>query len=100
MIYNPSAYWNMGNLAGITSLTNNMNYEKKTERVLEINTDTIALYQVLKLEGLASSGGEAKLFIADGQVSVNGDVETRKRKKIVAGDLIQFAGERISIHRK
>jgi ribosome-associated protein len=77
-----------------------MNNEKKTERVLEINTDTIELYKVLKLQGLASSGGEAKLVIADGQVSVNGDVETRKRKKIVAGDLIQFAGELISIHRE
>lgn len=100
MINSPSAYWNMGSLTGIASLTDSMNNEKKAERVLEINTDTIALYQVLKLEGLASSGGEAKLVIADGQVSVNGEVETRKRKKIVAGDLIQFAGERISINRK
>lgn len=77
-----------------------MNNEKKNEHVLEINTDTIELYKVLKLEGLASSGGEAKLVIADGQVRVNGEVETRKRKKIVAGDLIKFAGELISIHRK
>jgi ribosome-associated protein len=70
------------------------------ERVLEIGTDIIELYKVLKIEGLCGSGGEAKLVIADGQVSVNGQVETRKRKKISDGDIIQFSGEQISIQRK
>ena len=70
------------------------------ERVLEINTDIIELYKVLKLEGLCSSGGEAKLVIADGKVKVNGEIETRKRKKISNGDLIQFSGEQISIRQK
>lgn len=71
-----------------------------TERVLEISTDIIELYKVLKAEGLCSSGGEAKLVIADGQVRVNGNIETRKRKKISCGDVIQFSGEQISIRRK
>ena len=48
------------------------------------------LYKILKFEGLASSGAEAKQVIADGLVFVNGEVETRKRKKIVTGDKIQF----------
>ena len=58
----------------------NSDNNKKTEQVLEIKTDTIELYKVLKAQGLVSSGGEAKHVIADGQVSVNGEVETRKRK--------------------
>jgi ribosome-associated protein len=70
------------------------------EHVLQIDTDIIELYKVLKLEGLCSSGGEAKLVIADGQVRVNGEIETRKRKKISHGDLIQFSGTQISIRQK
>ncbi|NQZ54048.1 MAG: RNA-binding S4 domain-containing protein [Piscirickettsiaceae bacterium] len=48
------------------------------------------LYKILKFEGLASSGAEAKLFIANGLVKVNGDIETRKRKKIIHGDVIEY----------
>ncbi|MFT5506599.1 MAG: ribosome-associated protein, partial [Gammaproteobacteria bacterium] len=51
-----------------------------------IKGDFVELYKILKFEGLANSGGQAKLMIGDGLVSVNGDVETRKRRKIVAGD--------------
>ncbi|NQY27791.1 MAG: RNA-binding S4 domain-containing protein [Piscirickettsiaceae bacterium] len=55
------------------------------------------LYKILKFEGLASSGGEAKTFIADGQVKVNGKTEIQKRKKIVAGDTISFAEQTLQI---
>lgn len=55
------------------------------------------LYKILKFEGLASSGAEAKIAIANGLVKVNGDVETRKRKKIVAGDEIKFDNHLIRI---
>ena len=48
------------------------------------------LYKILKFEGLSSSGAEAKQAIADGLVLVNDEIETRKRRKIVAGDIIQF----------
>jgi len=72
---------------------------KKAEQVLEIKTDTIELYKVLKAQGLVSSGGGAKHVIADGQVSVNGEVETRKRKKICDGDLVQFGADQIIIRR-
>ena len=59
--------------------------------------EPIELYKILKLESMVSSGGEANSAIADGQVLVNGKVETRKRKKIISGDLIEFEGEKIRI---
>ncbi len=57
----------------------------------------IELYKILKVEGVVSSGGEAKAVIAEGQVLVNGTIETQKRKKIVAGDCIEFRNEKIHI---
>lgn len=64
---------------------------------IEINAEPIALYQVLKLEALVSSGGEAKAAIDDGRVLVNGEVETQRRKKIMSGDIVEFESERFSI---
>jgi ribosome-associated protein len=55
-----------------------------------INHEPVELYKILKFEGLVGSGGEAKQVIAEGHVLVNGHVETRKRKKIVSGDSIEF----------
>ena len=60
----------------------------------------VELYKILKIEGMASSGGEAKAVIAAGQVLVNGEIETQKRKKIVAGDIIEFRNEKIHIQPK
>ncbi|MEE9447403.1 MAG: RNA-binding S4 domain-containing protein [Arenicellales bacterium] len=62
-----------------------------------INKPTVELFKILKFEGLASSGGEAKSMIAEGQVKLNGQVETQKRKKINAGDTITFAGQNYAI---
>ncbi len=44
----------------------------------------------IQLLELVGSGGEAKLVISNGLVQLNGQVETRKRKKVVAGDVIEF----------
>ena len=66
-------------------------------REVEISKEPIELYKLLKFEGMADSGGEAKTVIADGQVSVNGKVETRKRKKIVSGDIVEFREDKIRI---
>lgn len=55
------------------------------------------LYKILKFEGLVNSGAEAKLAIADGLVLLNGEVETQKRKKIVAGDILEFNDYRLII---
>ncbi len=68
--------------------------------MLEISGDNIELYKVLKLEGLCHSGGAAKLAISEGLVSVNGNIETRKRKKIVDGDLIEFEQTAIVVKQK
>ena len=56
------------------------------------STKTIKLDQFLKWRGLVATGGEAKILILDGQVSVNGEVETRRGRKLSAGDLVHFAG--------
>jgi len=72
-----------------------MNQAKSRE--VEVHSVPVELYKVLKLGGLASSGGEAKQVVAEGQVLVNGTVETQKRKKITAGDLVEFGGETIRL---
>ena len=66
-------------------------------RVVAIEKPPIELCQLLKFENLVQSGGEAKQAINDGRVRVNGEVETRKRKKLIAGDIVEFAGETIQI---
>lgn len=67
-------------------------------RDVEIRQQPVELYKLLKFEGMASSGGEAKMMIAGGHVTVNGETETRKRKKIVAGDIVSLAGDEIRVH--
>lgn len=69
-------------------------------RQVEISQEPVELYKILKFEAMVSSGGEAKSVIADGLVLVNGEVETRKRKKIVSGDIIEFAQEKICVQLK
>ena len=66
-------------------------------RDVEISHEPVELYKILKFEGMASSGGEAKLVIEQGQVMVNGEVETRKRKKMLSGDIIEYAGDKIRL---
>ena len=66
-------------------------------REAQIKQQPIELYKILKLEALVGSGGEAKMVIADGRVTVNGKVELQKRKKIVAGDEISFNQESIRV---
>jgi ribosome-associated protein len=65
--------------------------------IVEISREPIELYKILKFEGMAASGGEAKAVVAAGQVLVNGKVETQKRKKIVSGDTIEFNSKTITI---
>ena len=66
-------------------------------REVEILKEPVELYKILKFESMVASGGEAKFVIAEGMVVVNGKIETRKRKKIVAGDIIEFGDEKILI---
>lgn len=62
-----------------------------------LRKEPVELHKILKFEGMVQSGGVAKLAIESGDVLVNGEVETRKRKKIVSGDIIEFNGEKIRL---
>ncbi len=65
--------------------------------IIHLREDYIKLGQALKAAGLVESGVDAKLVIQDGQVKVNGQVDMRRGKKLVAGDTVEFAGETIKI---
>ncbi|TWT73423.1 ribosome-associated protein [Posidoniimonas polymericola] len=54
---------------------------------------TIHLDQFLKAHGLVGTGGQAKVVIQGGEVLLNGQVETRRRKQLREGDLVGFEGE-------
>ena len=73
---------------------------KSSKIIAELKEEFVELYKILKFEGLVDSGGMAKQIIADGQVIVNGEVETRKRKKISAGDKIEVSGQSIEVKGK
>jgi ribosome-associated protein len=60
--------------------------------VLKIDTGYIKLDSFLKATGMASSGGEAKLFISGGKVRVNGKPELRRGRKLYPGDTVEAAG--------
>lgn len=66
-------------------------------KIVEITKEPVELYKILKFEGIVSSGGEAKAVIDDGQVLVNGEIEKRKRKKIMSGDVIKFMEDEFKI---
>lgn len=57
----------------------------------------IKLDQFLKLHGVTQSGGEAKYLIQNGEVKVNGEVETRRGKKLRAGDTVVFRGKTLVV---
>jgi ribosome-associated protein len=59
--------------------------------------DHIPLNNLLKVLNLVETGGEANLRIVDGEVKVNGHIETQKRKKLRPGDVIEFENTTIEI---
>ena len=59
---------------------------------LNVGEKPINLTQVLKRAGWVMHGGEAKALIADGMIRVNGEVETRKRRQMILGDVVQLEG--------
>jgi len=63
----------------------------------EITREPIELHKLIKFEGLAASGGEAKALIAAGKVLLNGVVETQKRKKLVSGDCIEIGKTKLTL---
>ena len=64
---------------------------------IKIRDEFIKLGQLLKLAGLVESGVDAKFVIQDGLVKVNGQVETQRGKKIVAGDVVEYDGNSVKV---
>jgi ribosome-associated protein len=60
-------------------------------------TKTIQLDQLLKLMNIVPTGGQAKRLIQGGEVKLNGVVETRRKKKLKPGDVIEVLGQRITV---
>lgn len=58
----------------------------------------ITLAQFLKLVGAVQTGGEAKLWIQDGRVSVNDEVETRRGRKLIPGDQVTVEGQSFQVN--
>ena len=65
--------------------------------IIKLREEFIKLGQALKAAGLVESGVEAKEVIQDGFVKVNGEVDTRRGKKLYDGDVITYEGETIRI---
>ena len=66
---------------------------------IKLREEFIKLGQALKAAGLVSSGIEAKEVIMDGLVKVNGEVDTRRGKKLYDGDTVSYDGEDIKIEK-
>lgn len=68
-------------------------------QVIKLRDDFIKLGQAIKAAGLVESGVEAKIVIQDGEVKVNGAVETQRGKKLTGGEIISYNCEEIKIER-
>lgn len=64
---------------------------------LKLRDEFIKLGQALKAAGLVDSGLDAKIVIQDGLVQVNGEVDTRRGRKLYDGDVVEFDGDTIHI---
>ena len=64
---------------------------------IEISTEFIKLDSFLKFTGAATLGSEAKFYIQNGEVKVNGEIETQRGKKLFSGYEIEFQGETYKI---
>ncbi len=68
-----------------------------TRHTFTLDREFVELHVLLKLLAVASSGGAAKAMIADGQVSVDGEVETRKARKLRGGETVCAGDEEIRV---
>lgn len=67
--------------------------------VIKLREDFIKLGQALKAAGFVESGVEAKDVIQNGLVLVNGEIDTRRGRKLYDGDVVVFDGEQIKIEK-
>ncbi|MGH3315657.1 MAG: RNA-binding S4 domain-containing protein [Nocardioidaceae bacterium] len=66
-------------------------------RTVDIREDVIRLGQFLKLADLVDNGADVKPLVADGQVAVNGETETRRGRQLVRGDVVAVLGEEVRV---
>jgi ribosome-associated protein len=66
-------------------------------REVPIRGDTIRLGQLLKLADVIESGAEARSYLAEGSVTVNGDPETRRGRQLHPGDVVGLAGAELRV---
>lgn len=64
---------------------------------IRIKDEFIKLGQAMKLAGLVEEGAEAKAVIQEGKVSVNGETDTRRGRKLFEGDIFSFEGKEVKI---
>jgi len=64
-----------------------------TEAESQSKPAALRLDQFLKVQAIAETGGQAKLLIQGGEVKVNGEIETRRRRKLNAGDIVEVGGQ-------
>lgn len=76
-----------------------MHINKGMNMKFELDEEYIELFKLLKIMGVAESGAHAKMLIEEGQVNRNGEVEMRKRAKIVVGERIEVGGEVIEVEK-
>ena len=62
-----------------------------------MESEHIRLDQFLKLIGVVNSGGEAKHLIQNGEVQVNGEVEIRRGRKLISGDVVKFGKQEFPV---
>ena len=62
-----------------------------------ISDDFIKLGQLLRLANMVSSGVEAKIVIQNGEVKVNGEIDTRRGKKIYPNDVVEYKGQQVTV---
>ncbi len=65
-----------------------------------IKDEFIKLGQALKLAGIVESGVEAKMKITEGKAKVNGEVDTRRGRKLYVGDVVEYCGKTLKIEKK
>ena len=69
---------------------------KKPTEIL-INTDYITLGQFLKLADIIESGGEAKIFLAENEVKIDGEFDNRRGRKLRGGEVVEVLGQKYEI---
>lgn len=72
-------------------------HENESPSTEKPEREPLRLDHFLKLSAVSDTGGQAKLLIQSGEVKVNGEVETRRRKKLQAGDVVEYEGKKFVV---